>query len=235
VYGYDQISESLKNPEVYTDLMGYCNTQWISDYTYVGMLTYLSDPNRAPALSIAGSSAKQPSLLISGRIENGVPILEPAFEIDAYPSMPASAGPSRITATDASGAEVLSFSFAGQRIADLPGDNETFSFVVPLSALKGRSVVSLRLSARGRTSTSVASAVFDADPGVVATRPSAGRVRLRWDAARHPVLMVRNRATGNVIAFARGGDATIAATQDEVEINASNRVRSARRVVRVLK
>ena len=233
VYGYDQISESLKNPELYTDIMGYCNTQWISDYTYVGMLTYLSDPNRGPALSIAG--ARQPSLLIWGRVENGVPILEPAFEIDAYPSMPATAGPSRITAMDASGAEVLSFAFSGQRIADLPGDNETFSFVVPLSALRGRSVESLRLSARGRTSTNVASAVVDADPGVVATRPAAGRVRLRWDVARYPVLMVRNRATGNVIAFARGGDATVAATQDEIEINASNRVRSSRSTVRVLK
>ena len=235
VWGYDQISQTLKNPEIYSDIMGYCNTQWISDYTYKGMMDYLGDPNRAPSLSVSGSGAKQPALLIWGRIENGVPILEPAFEIDGYPTAPASAGPNRITAVDASGSEVLSFSFTGNRIADLPGDNETFSFIVPLSQLRGRSVESLKLSARGRTATSVASAVVDADPGVVASRPATGRVRLQWNASRFPVLMVRNRATGNVIAFARGGDATITANQDEVEINASNRVRSARHTVRVLK
>ena len=235
VYGYDQISETLKNPEVYTDIMGYCNSQWISDYTYVGIMNYLTSTGTEPSLTFASAQSKQPSLLIWGRIENGIPILEPAFEIDAYPDMPASAGSSRITASDASGREVLSFSFNGQRIADLPGDNETFSFVVPLSALRGRSVASLRLSARGRTSTNVASEVVDADPGVVATRPGSGRVRLQWDAGRFPVLMVRNRATGNIISFARGGDATIAGNQDEIEVNASNRVRSARRTVRVLK
>jgi hypothetical protein len=235
VYGYDQISESLKNPEVYTDIMGYCNSQWISDYTYVGIMNYLTAAGTEPSMTFASAQSKQPSLLIWGRIENGVPILEPAFEIDAYPDMPAAAGQSRITATDGSGREVLSFSFNGQRIADLPGDNETFSFVVPLSALRGRNVASLRLSARGRTATNVASEVVDADPGVVATRPGSGRVRLQWNVNRFPVLMVRNRATGNIIAFARGGDATIAGNQDEIEVNASNRVRSARRTVRVLK
>lgn len=235
VWGYDQISRTLKDPQIYTDIMGYCNSQWISDYTYVGMMTYLADPNREPALAVANSTAKQPSLLIWGRIENGVPVLEPAFEIDGYPNLPAAAGSSRIAALDATGAEVFGFSFTGTRIADLPGDNESFAFVVPLSALRGRTVESLRLSARGRTATNVRSSVVDADPGVVATRPGAGRVRLRWNANRFPVLMVRNRATGNVISFARGGDATIHANQEEIEVNASNRVGSRRRDVRILK
>ena len=235
VIGYDQVSKTLKDPEIYTDLMGYCNTQWISDHSYVRMLDYLSDPNRDPSMMISGAAVKQPSLLVWGRIENGVPVLEPAFEVDAVPSMPTRAGASRVAALDASGDEITSFTFDGMRVADIPGDHEAFSFIVPLSALRGRTVASLRLSARGRTATSVAGAVAGADPGVVATRPGAGRVRLRWDASRHPVLMVRNPATGNVIAFARGGDATIGATQDEIEINASNRVRSARSTVRVLK
>jgi hypothetical protein len=235
VIGYDQVSQTLKDPEIYTDIMGYCNSQWISDYTYVGMMDYLSDPNRGPSLMVAGSQAKQPGLLVWGRIQNGVPVLEPAFEIDAHPAMPTGTGSSRITALDANGNEIVSFAFNATRIADVPGDNESFSFVIPLSALRGRTVASLRLNSRGRTATNVAGAVVDADPGVVATRPAAGRVRLRWDANRHPVLMVRNRTTGNVIAFARGGDATIAASQDEIEVNASNRVGSRQRMVRVLR
>jgi hypothetical protein len=235
VIGYDQVSQTLKDPEIYTDIMGYCNSQWISDYSYVRMLDYLSDPNREPSMMVAGASVRQPGLLIWGRIQNGVPVLEPAFEIDALPSTPRDAGRNRIVALDASGGEILSLAFDGARVSDLPGDNENFSFVIPLSALRGRTIASLRLTARGRTATNVAATSADADPGIVATRPSSGRVRLRWDATRHPVLMVRNPATGNVIAFARGGDATIAASQDEIEVNASNRVRSARRTVRVLR
>lgn len=235
VIGYDQTSKTLKDPEIYTDIMGYCNSQWISDYTYLRMMDYLTDPNRGPSMMIAGAAVKQPGLLVWGRIENGIPVLEPAFEIDAVPSTPARAGSSRIAALDANGNEIVSFAFSGSRIADLPGDNESFTFVIPLSALRGRTVASLRFTARGRTATSVAGAVLDADPGVVATRPGAGRVRLRWNASRHPVLMVRNQATRNIIAFARGGDATIVASQDEIEVNASNRVGSRRRMVRVLR
>jgi hypothetical protein len=235
VYGYDQFSGSLIAPSMHTDIMGYCPSQWISDYTYRGVMTYLADPSREPSLAVAGSGTRQPSLLIWGRIENGVPMLEPAFEIDAYPSVASNGGPHRIAALDANGAEIFSFAFNGKRIADVPGDYESFSFVVPLSQLKGRSIASLRLSARGRTATNVASADRDADPGVLASRAATGHVRLRWDAARFPVVLVRSKSTGNVIAFARGGDATIAATQAEIEVNASNRVRSARRTIKVLR
>jgi hypothetical protein len=235
VDGYDQFSQSLVSRSMHTDIMGYCPSQWISDYTYRGVMAYLTDPSREPSLAVAGSGARQPSLLIWGRIENGVPTLEPAFEIDAYPSAASSTGSNRITALDANGAEIFSFAFSGKRIADVPGDYESFSFVVPLSQLKGRAIASLRLSARGRTATNVATVDREADPGVLASREATGRVRLRWDAGRYPVLLVRSKSTGNVIAFARGGDATIAANQDEIEVNASNRVRSARRTIKVLR
>ncbi|MEX2153334.1 MAG: zinc-dependent metalloprotease family protein [Gemmatimonadaceae bacterium] len=161
-YGFDVSTLTLKSPDVFTDVMGYCTNQWISDYTYVGMLNYLLN---LTSLAMDASSAEQPSLLVWGRIENGQPVLEPAFEISARPELPARPGPHRVTALDEAGAELFSLSFAGQRIADLPGEHESFVFAVPLSALRGRTLASLRLDARGKTARSVVSSDVGAQRG----------------------------------------------------------------------
>jgi hypothetical protein len=166
---------------------------------------------------------------------NGQPVLEPAFEINARPSLPSAQGPHRLTALDANGAEIVSFAFAAERIADLPGENEAFAFVIPRSALRGRALGTLRLAARGRSATSVASVDVAADPRAVVSRPVAGRVRVQWDASRFPVVMVRNPQSGEILSFARGGDATIVADQAEIDLSFSNRVGSRRRLMRVLR
>ncbi len=49
VWGYDAIEDSLKNPDDYTDVMGYCNTQWISDYTYEAIFERISYVNSSSA------------------------------------------------------------------------------------------------------------------------------------------------------------------------------------------
>jgi hypothetical protein len=231
-YGYDALDMVVKEADAYSDVMGYCSARWISDYTYVGMLDRLSVTG--PSLpGIAANAPEQPSLLVWGRIVDGVPVLEPAFEVSARPSLPQGAGPHRISAVDENGAELFAYSFAGERIADAAGDAETFAFAVPLSALRGHTLGALRLNARGRTVTSVASIDVAADPNVQLSRANAGAVRMRWDAARFPVVMVRNPLSGQVLSFARGGDATIVTGSDELELNYSNRVRSARRLVPV--
>ena len=38
VWGWDGPSNQLKDPDGYTDIMGYCQPTWISDYTYDGLL-----------------------------------------------------------------------------------------------------------------------------------------------------------------------------------------------------
>ncbi len=60
VWGYDLNTKQLKSPSQFKDFMGYCNPNWISDYTYSGIFTresyvnangYIipsSDPLRAP-------------------------------------------------------------------------------------------------------------------------------------------------------------------------------------------
>jgi hypothetical protein len=38
VWGYDFINNQMIDPAVYSDIMGYCDTQWISDYNYSAFL-----------------------------------------------------------------------------------------------------------------------------------------------------------------------------------------------------
>ena len=47
VWGYDQRSEQLINPDGITDMMGYCNETWISDYTYDGIFNRVIQVNSA--------------------------------------------------------------------------------------------------------------------------------------------------------------------------------------------
>jgi hypothetical protein len=227
VPGWDP-NDGLKRATGFTDVMGYCTRYWISDYTYLGVWNWLTDPARGPTTGAMVGTA-QPSLLIWGRIVNGQPVLEPAFEISARPAAVA-AGPHRITALDDTGRELFSIPFAAERVVDGPADHEVFSFTVPLSALRGATLASLRLTARGRTVSSVPAADVGTDPAVNVTRVAPDRARIRWDAERFPVVMVRDPENGHVLSFARGGDATIVTGGSTLELNFSNRVSSSRRL-----
>jgi hypothetical protein len=51
VYGWDQRTSKLIAPDR-TDIMGYCNNKWISDYTYEGILKRIATVNGAPTTSV---------------------------------------------------------------------------------------------------------------------------------------------------------------------------------------
>ena len=53
VWGYDVVGDTLKDPNVYTDIMGYCQDQWISDYTYEEIFDRISYANQQSAASVS--------------------------------------------------------------------------------------------------------------------------------------------------------------------------------------
>ena len=55
VWGYDLTEELLKDPHVETDFMGYCQPQWVSDYTYGALQRWIQANNTQ--LSMRGSVA----------------------------------------------------------------------------------------------------------------------------------------------------------------------------------
>ena len=110
-----------------------------------------------------------------------------------------------------------------------PPAGAQFAFAVPAAAgprraarrpctssVRGRPVASVRASAGGRS------------PPRPASRPpgwAAGGVGLRWDASAHPMLMVRDPVTGEVLSFARGGRSEIVTDRGELDLQLSTGVR----------
>ena len=57
--------------------MGYCNNEWISDYTYLGVLNWRA----AESFSRPSQDVIEPGMLVWGRIEDGRAVLEPAVRV----------------------------------------------------------------------------------------------------------------------------------------------------------
>jgi hypothetical protein len=234
VYGFDVAGGTLEGPST-PDIMGYCSNPWISDYTFKRVMGFRK-ANFASAQ--AAAAKKQPTLLIWGRIINGQPVLEPAFQVTTRPSLPAAPGPYSIEATASDGSRIFALSFDAKPVADDPQNSRHFAFAVPLDQARAAQLSNLRLLGPGARvatmSQSVARVERRAVPGtVVAHRETGGQVRLQWNAAAHPLVMVRDPDTGEVLAFARGGDARVWTGKSEVDLELSDGVRS-QRVRRVI-
>jgi hypothetical protein len=234
-YGYSMFSGNVEPPSS-TDIMGYCDLKWISEYNYSAVLNYLS-PVGPMVQGSAGSTAVQPCLLVWGHIRNGELVLEPAFQVNTRPSLPTQAGPYSLEGRASDGSPVFSLSFAPSEIADAPGDQQNFVFAVPLPAARASRLASLHLSGNGRpailaatTAVTGAQAATQSET-VEVRRVGAGRVSLRWDARAHPMVMVRDPETGEVLSLARGGDAELSTLKGQVDLVMSDGVKS--RVKRV--
>ncbi len=226
VYGYDLQADVLKSPLV-PDIMGYCPSPWISDYTYKGVLAFRSGSQAA--LTPSAAAAPERCLLVWGRIINGRPVLEPAFEIVTRPSLPARPGPYTVEGVGRDGSRIFSLSFDAREVEDGRGGARQFAFAVPLRGASAEAVGTLALSGpAGRIVASRAAArpgVNRAAPPVEAHRVADG-VALRWDASAHPMVMVRDPDTGEIVSFARGGTASVATGKAALDLVVSDGVGS---------
>jgi hypothetical protein len=175
------------------------------------------------------SQAMQPCLLVWGRIEHGQPVLEPAFLMTTRPQLPKASGGYSLDARGADGTSVFHLSFSPDAIADDPNGDRQFAFAVPLSDRRAAQVSSLRLAGQGRSVSWLS--VAAAPPSVDVRRGASGRVALSWDAANSPMILVRDAASGQILSFARGGQAEVWTNRPELALTLSDRVQS--REVRV--
>ncbi len=232
VFGLDVETQEVKLPSANTDIMGYCDAKfWISDYNFTAIFNYRrSHPNASVAPAV-------PSLLVWGRIENGVPALEPAFQVTTAPSPPATPGPYLIEGLDAAGHSVFSYSFAAKAIPDVTGGMEHFAFAVPVSTDAAAGIVTLRLVARGHQSllrarpsalpaATIARSLQPVAPQATIVNEAPHRVLVRWDAQAYPLVVVRDRVTGAILSLARGGEASIATNGGDVELVLSDGIHS---------
>jgi hypothetical protein len=228
-FGFDVRERVLKQPET-PDIMGYCGDPWISDYTYRGVLDFRGTP-----LARASGGREQPSLLVWGRMVKGRAVLEPAFQIVTRPVLPSRPGPYSIEGTASDGSRVFSLSFDAIEVADDAGGARLFAYAVPLDERLAGRLETIRLAGPGvgvaaRSASPAALRATPAEP--VSALRSAGGVAVRWDAAAHPMIMVRDVRTGEVLSFARGGSVVVPADGSEVELVMSDGVRSRSTTVR---
>jgi CARDB len=227
VYGYDVEAGQLKSPSTSHDLMGYCDNEWISNYTYTGVLSYRS--THTDVASGISQEAMQPCLLVWGRIERGQLVLEPAFQINTRPQLPKAAGAYSVEARAGDGSSIFHLSFSPEAVADDPNGDRQFAFAVPLSEARAARVTSLQFAGQGR---SVSWAPLAAAPAQVQVHRGAdGRAALSWDAGKTPMILVRDAASGEILSFARGGQAEVWTRRPELALTLSNRIQS--REVRV--
>ena len=236
-YGLDVTTQTLKASTL-GDIMGYCDPKWISDYSYKGVMNFrIANPLVASAIT---EQPVQPSLLVWGHIRDGELVLEPSFQVNARPRLPQNSGPYSIEAQAEDGSTLFALSFAPNEVADIPSRRQNFAFAIPMSAAKAARLSSLRLAGRGREAVSMARVPSAAQAraggqsdSVEVRRVGAGRVGLRWNAAAHPMVMVRDAATGQVLSFARGGDVELPISTRQVDLVLSNGLKSRSRRVRV--
>jgi hypothetical protein len=232
VYGFEPPTTTLYSPNTHYDLMGYCNPSWISDYNYRAILNYRAN-SAAPPLTAAREEA---SLLVWGRIGPGGIVLEPAFEVTTRPSLPEQPGPYTLEGLDDGGAVVFRHSFAANEVSD--GPQQHFAFAIPLGQASPERLARLRVSAPGLAAAERRAAPVGLAPPLgaqplAAQRVTPNAVEVRWDAAASPVAMIRERATGAVLSFARGGVSTLPSTAGDLEVVLSDGVRSSARTVTV--
>jgi hypothetical protein len=228
VTGWDAFASSnnLKVSTTYTDVMGYCSMQWISDYVYKSVLNFRQNNSFDIALQTVGGPSN--GLLVWGRIENGVVTLEPAFRVSADGVLPDS-GPYTWEARDSMGNVIATASFDAPEVADLPETSlRIFSFVVPMTDDAMNAVQSIHLLREKQEVARVVAPSRLVSPRVSTNSQflSGKRAQLTWDGGLYPVMMLRDAKTGEVRGFVRGGSAMLADVPDDLEVESSDGVHS---------
>lgn len=197
---------NVVRPTTHTDIMGYCGSQWISDYNYLAVLNFrAANPSRREV-----APAVQPALVVWGRITRDGIVLEPAFESVTRPALPEGRGAFQLELVDGGGRVLAGGRFEGVQVADDAAGERHFAFAFPLDAARRAGLAAIRAHGEGYQAERRA-APAGVLPEVAVTPRAGGGVDLRWDASRHPLLVVRDGATGEILSLARGGTARVGA------------------------
>jgi hypothetical protein len=241
-WGWDPASGALVDPDQARDLMGYCTPKWVSDYTYAGVLGRLAPRASALALPAGPLPAREPCLVVAGRLRGGRADLEPAFLLDTLPALPPP-GPYALELLGGGGEVIAAVPFApdlAQAEVDGEADQHHFALALPLPPEWARDLAGLRVVERA-TGRVLPPRALPAPRRVPAAGAAAalaaagppGRAHLSWDASAHPRALVRDPRTGEVVALLRGGEGSFESDAAELEVVLSDGVRSERRLLRV--
>ena len=193
-WGYDFGENALVPPDA-ADLMSYCTfgtIYWISDFFFNKALNHRLANDGSEAAAMAAEAEPRRSLLLwGGRDQDGVPYLDPAFVVDAVPTLPPAGTEYAIVGADADGVPLFSYPFDMPGIGDAEGEETSFVFALPVQREWAGNLSSITLSGPGGSTT------LD-------------------ESTDHPMAILRDQRTGQVRGFLSDlpvGEATQAAAK----------------------
>jgi hypothetical protein len=234
--GFDIVSGQLRHPLQHGDFMGACLPMWVSDYTYDQMLVWRRADtvgaltgNPAVIAAVRSDTDRTSGLLLWGTMSADRITLNPAFALTTRPVLPARPGTNTLRGFAGDGSRVFELSFDAERLFDGPdAQARQFAFFVPLAPSQIELVARIDLvTPQGTTSRSARSGPETQDR--VSFDESTDGMRVRWDGARYPMALVRDRTTGQVLSIGRLGGAQLGARgyrSDQLEVVASDGVRT---------
>jgi len=132
-WGWNSATNTLVAPTA-TDLMGYCDNTWVSDFSWNGVLQHRAANGGMGVAGYGASATARPTdaLLVWGRIVDGVITLEPAFSITAPVTTLPAASSHRLELLDANGATLRTQPLALSTVDHVQGHVvQQFAVAVP--------------------------------------------------------------------------------------------------------
>ena len=175
-WGFDFERRALVPPTT-PDLMSYCggSNRWTSDYHFAKALAFrLANDGDLAVAPAAETHPVRTILLWGGRDEDGVPYLDPAFVVEARPSLPTAGGEYTIEGRAADGNSIFALTFNMPVTAHAEGQASSFVYALPVQANWDDTLASITLSGPG------GSAILDENtdrPIAILRDPLSGRVR----------------------------------------------------------
>jgi hypothetical protein len=193
-WGFDANKKTLLDPAKYMDVMGYCGTDWVSDYMYDKVQLFLE--SNVPSAASVNTTATD-LLLVSGTLENGQVHLEPMQRISGVTST-TKPGPYGLALETPTGPKQVSFDVRHITHTDGNGiiDKAQFSFTMPdpgsisKVTITENNVVKLERSSGGMLSTQ--SAQVSVQP--ITVQRNGSSVTVTWDAKAYSSVAVAHIA-----------------------------------------
>jgi hypothetical protein len=219
--GYAPSNDQLLGDPDLRDLMSYCFPNWSSDYTYAAILGMReARPVGSPPLAVAltGSvDALRPEvaagLLIGGGWDGETGFLRPSLAVDAPLTRQDPRGDVQIQVEDATGRILFVGRYASAALDHPEGGMEVrhFGALLPFpNGWRGPRLVRVRTPRGEWTEVVREGAGGDRTPPRWEGDPS-GRIRLRWDPADWPVVLLRDSTTNELLGFLRSGEVLLPA------------------------
>lgn len=226
VWGMDTFGGNVLRRPTGTDIMSYCDNQWVSEYNYRRVL----DLRAQTQLSVQAGATT--ALVLSGGISRGVVTLDPGIVARTAPTAHDPSGRFVAEGIALDGRVLFSHRFTPYEVSDVRRAEEAFVLAIPVTeAAQGALREIVVREVRGDKRASRSRGVFVTDgstPLLGLARASTGATTLTWSPAQHPLVMVRDRMTGTTLAIARSGalDLSGFGLLDRLEVLASDGVTS---------